>query len=219
MNFKLKLVIFDYDGLMVNSEYVVYDALRTFYKKHGHDLPWKYYCKYIGKPVREALKHFYKDYPIALSFDKFLEERNEIVSKYIEKKLTPMPNLKELLDYLAGEKISMAIATSGQKDYIRNGLKKFGISSYFKTIVTVDDVTRGKPYPDLIIETLKRTGFAPSEAVILEDSPHGIESAKRAKIYSIAIPTRGVALHKFKDANVIGSSLKDIKDLLDISAT
>lgn len=218
MNFRLKLIIFDYDGLMVNSEYVIYDALKIFYKKYGHDLSWEYFCRYIGTPVQDALKHFYKDYPIALSFDEFLDQRNRIVSKQIEKKLKLMPYLKELLDCLAKNNISMAIATSGKRDYISNMLEKFHINSHFKTIVCVDEVRRGKPHPDLINEVLKRTGFTPSETLIIEDSPHGIESARRAGIYSIAVPTRGVALHKFKDANIISNSLKDLKDILTLSA-
>jgi HAD superfamily hydrolase (TIGR01509 family) len=214
MNFGLKLVIFDYDGLMVNSEYVVYDALKTFYKKHGHDLPWSYYCKHIGMPVQDALVHFYKDFPIALSFDKFFEERNKIVAKYIKKKLALMPHLKELLDIFAKRNISMAIATSGKKNYISYGLNKFGINKYFETIVTVDEVKRGKPHPDLILETLRRTGFAPSKAIIIEDSPHGIESARRAKIRSIAIPTRGVALNKFEGASIVCESLGEVEGKL-----
>ena len=214
----LKLVIFDYDGLMVNSEYVVYDALKSFFKKYNYDLSWKYFCKHIGKSVRDALKHFYKDYPLPLSFDEFLRERNKIVSEYVKKKLKLMPCLKELLDCLAKRSIPMAIATSGTREYIHSGLNKFGIKDYFKDIVCIDDVMRGKPHPDLIMETLRKTNFTASESLIIEDSPNGIEAARRAGIYSIAVPTEGVSFHEFKNANIISSSLKDVKELMTLFA-
>ncbi|MCL4415140.1 MAG: HAD family phosphatase [Patescibacteria group bacterium] len=209
-----KLVIFDYDGLIVNSEQVIFEAIKELFKKYKKSLTWEYYLKHIGTPKLIALRHFHADYSLKISFKKFVKERDEIVKKYINDKIKLMPGLLTLLNYLHSKKIAMAIATSGNKNYVSEGLKKFKIKKYFRTVVYVEDVERGKPYPDLIFEVLKRTNYKPSEAIILEDSPSGIEAAFRAKVFSVAIPTRGVDYKKFSKVSVVCNNLNQVKKMI-----
>lgn len=211
-----KLIIFDYDGLIVNSEQVTYGALKTLLRRYNHTLAWEYYVRHIGTPVRDALQNFYRDYPMNVSFEEFVKERNRIVSEYVTNKLRPMPGLISLLNYLKKNNASLVIATSGKRTYVEAGLHKFNIAHYFQTVVCIEDVKRGKPHPDLLMEVLKRTGFKNSEAVILEDSPHGIEAASRAGIFSIAIPIKRVDYNKFIKADIIVDSLRNVKKLLGL---
>ncbi len=71
----LKLVIFDFDGLMVNSEEVTFHALRQLFSEYKHTITWEYYCTHIGIPEQNALKHFYSDYPIPITFNEFVEKK------------------------------------------------------------------------------------------------------------------------------------------------
>lgn len=210
----VKLVIFDHDGLMVNSEEVVYQAIAELFAKYNHDLKWEYFCRHIGTPVADALKHFYADYPLPIPFDDFFLKRDQIVSTYIANKLEMMPGLPVVLKSLKSRGIRMAIATSGKRDYITKNLEKFGIANYFETIVCVDDVKRGKPFPDLILETLNRTKVDKKDAIMLEDAPSGVEASYNAGVFSIAIPTKGVDYNKFKKANMILPNLETFNQLL-----
>lgn len=207
----LKLILFDYDGLMVNSEQVVYKALKDLFGKYHHDLTWEYYTRHIGTPVQDALTHFFADYPLPISYDEFFALRNTMVAEYLATELHLMPGLLSLLEFLSSQAIPLAITTSGKRDYIQKGLERFRIGQYFQTIVCIDDVKRGKPYPDLILETLHRASCKASDAILLEDSPSGIEAAQRAQIASIAIPTTGVDYNKFMDASAICKNLSEVE--------
>lgn len=206
----LKLIIFDFDGLMVNSEHVVFDALKILFKKYNKILTWDYYCKHIGIPVPDSLRGFYKDFSLSIPFSQFLNDRNAIVQKYLQTKIRLMSGVKKLMRLLSKKPVTLAIATSGKRTYIEYWLKKFGVFKYFKTIICIDDVRKGKPHPDLILKTLKEAGFSAKESIIIEDSPSGIEAARRAKIKSIAIPTKGVLLKNFKDATFIFDSINQL---------
>src|SRR3990167_8810344 len=209
----LKLVIFDHDGLMVNSEIVVFSALNDLFKRHNHNFGWDYFVKHIGMSVSEYLEIFYKDFPLAITFDEFYSLRNEIVAKHIEKDLQLMPGLLPLLKTIKNLGIDMAVSTSGKREYIESSLNRFDIADFFTTVVCIEDVTRGKPYPDLLLKCLKNVNVAAKHAVMLEDSPHGIDAANRAGVFSIAVPTKSMDLNKFADAKLILPDLETLNNL------
>lgn len=212
----IKLFIFDYDGLMVNSEQVVFQALKKLLQGYGKQLTWEYYCRHIGTPVPIALQHFYSDFKIKNSLAQFTHARNKIVADYVNSRLTLMNGLVPFLKLLKRKSKMMAVASSGTKKYVHSGLQKFAISPFFHSIVTIDDVTQGKPHPDLILKTLTVTGFKPHEALIIEDSPHGIEAAFRAKVFSVAIPTKGVSYDKFDKASLITKSFSHLQKIIKL---
>jgi HAD superfamily hydrolase (TIGR01509 family) len=209
----LKLIIFDHDGLMVNSEEIIFKAIRDIFKKYHQNYTWEYFIQHIGMSVTESLQIFYKDFSIPITFEEFYKLRNEKVSKYLEKHLQVMGGLIPLLNYFQKLNIPMAIATSGKKDYIIKNLKKFGILKYFKIITTIDEVKKGKPHPDLILKTLKKAKLKPENAILLEDSPNGIQAAYNAKVFSIAVPTKGVDYNRFTKANIITQNLTQVLNL------
>lgn len=213
----IKHFIFDYDGLMVNSEQVVFEALESLFKKYGKKLTWEYYCRHIGRSIKDSMKSFHKDHALKLDLEAFTRARNRIVKEYIDKKIRLMPGLLSLLLLLKKRSIAMSIATSGRRNYIANGLNKFEIGSYFTLVTCIDDVQRGKPHPDLIERTLELSGYTPKETLILEDSPYGIEAAHRAGVYSIAIPTQGVPYEQFQKASMIVSDLHFLHKVLSTS--
>jgi len=211
-----KLVIFDHDGLMVNSEHVVFAALRDIFGRYGHDFAWDYYCTSIGLPVAESIARYLRDIPIGVPYDDFFAERDALVREYMETRLALMPGLVELLDELARHGVPMAIATSGARAYIARNLDRFGIARYFSAIACIDDVARGKPHPDLILKALEMMGARPEEAIMLEDSPHGVEAARRAGVRCIAVPTAGIAPARFAGAAVAPNLLAARPLLLDL---
>lgn len=212
----LDLVIFDHDGLMVNSEEVVFAAIRDIFKKFGQDYTWEYFVQHIGMSVDESLRIFYKDFPIPITFEEFYEMRNHQVSKYIEKRLKVMDGLIPLMNKINKLHISMAIATSGKKDYLTRNLNKFGISKYFSIVTTIEEVKKGKPHPDLILKTLEKAKVEPKNVVMLEDAPNGIEAANAAGVFSIAVPTKGMDLNLFTQADIILKDLNQAINFIDL---
>lgn len=202
-----KTAIFDFDGLMVNSEEVVFEALRQMFRERDAEFAWEYYCHSLGLPVADSIAMYLRDIPIGVTVEAFTEERNELVAAYMETRLRLMPGLVPLLEALTGEGITLAVATSGKRAYVTRQLERFGIAHYFATLVCVEDVERGKPHPDLVLKALAVTRTRSEDAAMLEDSPNGAEAAHRAGVRCIAVPTRGLDHRRFATAEVIVDDL------------
>lgn len=207
----LKLVIFDFDGLLVNSEESVYSAIKVLLSKYGQEFKWSYFLENIGLPVDVALKNYHSHFKLPISLEEFVKLRNKAISSYLSDNLKLMPYAREILEYLDDRKIIMAVATSGKGDYVKYYLSKFSILKYFKTVISIDDVKRGKPYPDLINKTLTDLGIQADTAIIIEDSPVGVAAAKNAGIKIIAVPTKGLGNFIFKDADYVCKNLREAK--------
>lgn len=209
-----KLVIFDHDGLMVNSEEVVFAALRTIFGRYAREFVWDYYITSVGLPVAESIAMYLRDLPIPLAVEAFTTERNALVAEYFASRLELMPGLLPLLELLRARGTSLAVATSATRDHLSRNLARFGLADYFQAAVCIDDVRRGKPHPDLILEVLARTGCAPEDALMLEDAPLGVEAARRAGIFCVAVPTRGIELSRFAAADIIARDLFAVRTML-----
>ena len=209
-----RLVIFDHDGLMVNTEDVVYAALVQLFGEYGCAFPWDYYATSLGMPVAEALAMYLRDLPLPLTMEELAAVRNERVRALTETDLRPMPGLLPLLEALRARGDLLAVATSGTRSHISASLARFSLTDYFDAVVCVDDVARGKPHPDLILEVLRRTGVAPHDAIMLEDAPRGVEAAQRADVFCIAVPTHGLPLDDFALAPALARDLFAVQRLL-----
>lgn len=209
-----KLVIFDHDGLMVNSENIVFAALQHLFREQKQEISWEYYCTTIGLPVVESIKTYLRDFPLNLTFEEFFEERNKLVDELLETELQPMAGLLSLLEYLKSRGVRMVVASSGRREYIEKNLARYNIAAYFSAIVSVDDVQRGKPFPDIFLQALAVTETDSADALVLEDAPHGVEAASRAGIFCIAVPTRGINYNRFQQADIIAENLDTVRKVL-----
>jgi HAD superfamily hydrolase (TIGR01509 family) len=209
-----RLVIFDFDGLMVNSEHVVFAALRELFERHGHDFTWDFYCTTIGLPSVEATRMYLASFPLDLPPEDFVLAKQDLIQGYMATELALMPGLIPLLDGLRARGLRMVIASSSRRDYILPILGRFGLHAYFDAVVCIDDVARGKPHPDLVLKALEIGGASPCQAIMLEDSPHGTEAARRAGVRCIAIPTQGVDTSRFAYADAVVADLDAARPLL-----
>ena len=209
-----RLVIFDHDGLMVNTEDVVYAALVQLFGEYGCAFPWEYYVTSLGMPVAEALAMYLRDLPLSMTLEELAVVRSERVGALIETDLRPMPGLVPLLAALRARGDLLAVATSGVRAHISASLERFGLTDFFDAVVCIDDVARGKPHPDLILEVLRRTDTAARHAIMLEDAPRGVEAAHNADVFCIAVPTHGVPLDEFALAPAIVRDLPAVQRLL-----
>lgn len=209
-----RLVIFDHDGLMVNTEDVVYTAYSRIFGARNIAFSWDYYVTSLGMPVADSLAMYLRDLGDPMTMDELAEARAEQMRSLIETDLRPMPGLTPLLDALQARGDLLAVATSGTRSHIDRSLARFGLASYFDAVVCINDVARGKPHPDLILEALRRTNVAASDAIMLEDAPLGVEAAHRAGVFCIAVPTHGVPLAAFTLAPAIARDLPAVQRML-----
>ena len=209
-----RLIIFDHDGLMVNTEDVVYTAYCRIFGEKGCAFPWDYYVTSLGMPVADSIVMYLRDLGVEMTLDELAAARAEQMALLTEIELLMMTGLTPLLDALRARGDLLAVATSGTRSHIGKSLARFGLADYFDAVVCIDDVARGKPHPDLILEVLRRTGAAASDAIMLEDAPRGVEAAHRAGVFCIAVPTHGVPLEAFALAPAIARDLPAVQQLL-----
>ena len=185
----LKAVIFDFDGLLVDTEIVSYRIYKELLKPYGCSFEMKEYSDhYSGKTeinnVTQLIENYDLDWSIEEGLDRVLEKEKEILSEGVELK----KGARELLSYLKQNKYLTAIATSSTKDRAMDILEDNGIADLFDEFVFAEDIQRSKPDPEVFLKAAEKLKAKPEECLVLEDSQTGIEAAVRAHMSVICIP-------------------------------
>lgn len=210
----IKAVIFDFDGLIIDTETIWYESFREIMKQeHQHELSIEDYSSSIGTSSRVLYEFLQKAVP------EMEEERMEELTNacYMEK--AAQPDLRPgVLAYLKAAKkngLKIGLASSSGRVWVVNYLKQLDIFSYFETIVTRDDVEKVKPDPALYIKALQNLGVNGEEAIAFEDSLHGSNAAMAAGIHCIVVPNPVTSHMQFKDYHLRLNSMEE-KELNDI---
>ena len=186
----IKGVIYDLDGLMVNSEPLHVKTWEILLKKYSCDfnsIPEEIYKTYIGKRVIEIAEKIRTYFKINEPLEIFYRKRIETFMNLASAELKEMPGLYTSLDLFKKNNFKIGLASSGAKEYIDLILDKFKIRNYFDVIITGDCVTKGKPNPEPYLIASKKLGLNPKECVVLEDAENGILSAKSAGCKCIGV--------------------------------
>lgn len=180
---KIKAVIFDLDGLLIDSQPYWEKGDRLLLKKLGvksYDDQWLKQ-KMVGRGQRECAQIFIKKFQLNESIDSFIKKRWQSLYALLMEDLRLMSGTKMLIENLAKESLVLAVATGGHsKEKTEEILRKLNIAKFFKLIVSGLDVKRSKPFPDIYIECAKRLNSKPEECLVFEDAVNGVLSAKAA---------------------------------------
>ena len=181
-------LVFDFDGLILDSESPGYVAWSEVFTAHGCALPFEKYSACIGT-VNGFDLHNYLEQQTGRAIDpKELEDA--CTARWLEL-MRHQPLLPGIADILAAAKdrgLKLAVASSSTRDWVTGNLHRFGLLERFDAICTRDDVTTVKPDPALYLLALQRLGITAEQAIAFEDSPNGILAAKRAGLYCIFVP-------------------------------
>ncbi len=185
--FSKKAVIFDMDGVLVDSEPHHVKIEKQLFAKLNLNISDEEHSTYMGKATDVMWEEIIHDKKLSYS-SKELVRQNEEISKrhFAQQKLAPMDGLVELLGKLKKNKISMAVASSSGQEIIDVILKSNGLDKYFKYMVSSELVGGSKPEPDIFLHTAKLLGVKSEECIVIEDSTNGIRAAKAANMFCIA---------------------------------
>ncbi len=181
-------MIFDFDGLIVDSETPGFQAWSEVYATHGCSLPFDKYSACIGTIGGFDL-HAYLESQSGRSFDRVHLE-NACNTRWREL-MNGQPLLPGIASCIASAKrrgLKLAIASSSTQKWVTHNLRKFELLDQFDAICTSDYVSAVKPDPELYLLALETLGVGADQAIAFEDSPNGILAAKRAGLYCVAIP-------------------------------
>lgn len=185
---EIKGIIFDMDGLMLNTERLSQIAWRMGGRDLGYDLPDVVCHAMIGLSSGDH-KRIFDDY-FGQGFPlETLSERSQVhYFRFLREKLTTQPGLLELLDRLESLGLPKAVATSTKREWAVKKLEQVGIRDRFDPLVTGDAVERGKPAPDIFLRAAELLGIEPVHCLVLEDSYNGVRAGAAAGMRVIMIP-------------------------------
>lgn len=172
------LVIFDCDGVLVDSEPISFGVLRDTLVSVGVDVSEsRAYQQFLGKSMASITRMIADEFSISLSEEHIEAMRTELFARF-QAELQPVPGIHELLMAFS---YPHCVASSSQPERIRLSLTKAGLLSFFEpNIFSATMVKRGKPEPDLFLHAANTMGFAPDHCIVIEDSPAGIKAAHAA---------------------------------------
>lgn len=184
-----KGVIFDMDGLMFGTERLSSKMWHEILKKYNLPINEEFIITIRGLNFKSSKEMFHKYYQSDIDFKMLKDEKNQMVYDYIMSHGIPVKEgLYELLDFLKNNKIKIALATSSSKLVANKYLELAGINSYFNVKVFGDEVSKGKPDPEIFLKALAKLKLEKEEVVILEDSKNGIKAANNAGIEPFWVP-------------------------------
>jgi HAD superfamily hydrolase (TIGR01509 family) len=204
----MKAIIFDMDGLMIDSERLYRQAQQDIARQFDKIMTEEIRLKLMGRKPIESLRLFAKELDIPVDPAKLLEMRNNIMREKLKNDLVPMPGLTHIIDTFYG-KLKLAICTGAQEEFLDLVVNQLGIREKFAVLQNSDDIENGKPHPEMYLKTCKRLGLPPGECIVLEDSLNGVLAGKQAGCYVIAVPTEYTKDENFETADFIADSLFD----------
>ena len=211
----IETVIFDLDGLLIDSEVVWNRAYYKFIEMKSLPHEPVVSAQFVGKGLKEIIQLWQERYGLKGNKDKLLEEYRNVFYDILfnSENFRLMDGAEELIKSLDG-RYKLAVATGGHtQEKCSQILKNLGLGSYFEVVASSDDVKEGKPAPDLYLDVAKRLGVSPSVCLALEDSANGVLSAKRAGMQVFAInpePPLREELEKQHPEKVL-SSLREVQ--------
>jgi HAD superfamily hydrolase (TIGR01509 family) len=215
----IEAVVFDMDGLLIDSEGVVRVAIIQAGANLGFEMPISLCAAMIGLPdkqgIQKILNHFGPDFPM----EQYLAEERRQIDLLMAEGVALKTGVLEILDHLERSATPRAVATSSSRRSAREHLTHNGIYDRFGAIVAREDVERHKPNPDPFLRAAELLGVAPENCLALEDSHNGVRAAHAAGMMTVMVPDLLEPTDEMHDKCVaIAESLHHVLELLDAHA-
>jgi HAD superfamily hydrolase (TIGR01509 family) len=216
----IRAVVFDMDGLLVDTEVLIRDLMVKAALARGTSLPHAVFIRMVGLPDHAsnavARAHFGEAFPL----EDFLADVSAGARAACAVGVALKAGVVELLDHLDAAKIPRAIATSSSHGAVQRTLGPSGIQPRFDAIVAAGDYARGKPNPDPFLTAAARLGIAPQLCLALEDSHNGVRAAHAAGMMTVMVPDLLEATDEMREkCHAIAESLHHVREMIDAAAT
>lgn len=185
-----KAVIFDMNGVIINDERIHQESWRQLCQKHSlHLTEEEFKHNVFGRTEADTLAYLFHKHLTQEELEKYSSERVKIAISIFKPKLALTEGLLQFLKELRAHDISLGIATSARKPYTNFILDGLHIRHFFKQVVTAEEISRGKPDPEMYLLAAKKLSIDPKNCIVFEDTISGIKSAHAAGMKVIAIAT------------------------------
>ena len=207
-------VVFDMDGVLVDSEPMHVDAMREVLRPYGIAYTDSENEEFFGFTDPEVFRVLRARYGLEPDDHALTQRRAALLVELTRKRTVPMPGVPDVPTALHGLGYRLAVASSSALDVIRATVDVLGIAALFETLVSGLEVGRGKPAPDVFVETARRLGLAPAACLVVEDSRNGLRAAKAAGMACAAIPCPATRHQEFSEADWRLDALPELLPIL-----
>lgn len=208
---RARAVVFDFDGLLLETEGPAYQAWTEIYRDHGHELPRERWLDYIGREGSwfDALGHL--GALVGAGFDRdAVRARREARKTELIEVLDLMPGVRECVAEAKARGMKVGVASSSTIRWVGGHLDRLAFREVFDAVTCREDGMRAKPAPDLYLASVLSLGVEPEEAIAIEDSANGIVAAKAAGLRCVAVPNELTAQQDLSAADLRLSSLAEM---------
>ncbi|MEP3478117.1 MAG: HAD family phosphatase [Fuerstiella sp.] len=206
---QIKAVVFDMDGLMLNTEDIFDLSGRQLLERRNMQMTEEIHRSMLGRRPDEAFQALKDLTGITDSIDDLQQETKQLFADVAKNHLDTMPGLFQILDRIEALGLPKAVATSSPRAYLQDMLSQFTLQSRFQFALTAEDVTHGKPHPEIYQKAMHQLKVQPAETLVLEDSETGTKAAAAAGAFTVSVPNQHTAAGDFSMASLVVTSLLD----------
>jgi HAD superfamily hydrolase (TIGR01509 family) len=211
---RIKALIFDFDGLILDTETADVRAWQDIYAEYGFSFPLESWAQIIGGAGAakfDAAAHLQTLLGDRMDLNA-LQARQDHISHSFVHQQPVMPGVTDYLQEAKRLQLRLAIASSSPHSWVDSHAKRLGVLDHFDRVICADDVGAGrtKPNPDLFLLALDQLEVRKHEAIVFEDSPNGVQAARSAGIFVVAVPNSVTSQLLIENANLTLRSLKDL---------
>jgi HAD superfamily hydrolase (TIGR01509 family) len=205
-------VIFDMDGVIINSEPAFQKIEKDMFKEFGIDMKDEEYMTYVGTNIVEMWAWIAEKHDVKLNIDEVIEEekRRYLALLHSDQAMDPIDGVLELIDDLYKANYTLTIASSSSCEIIKSVTEKFHIEDRFKALISSDMVENSKPNPDIFNKTAETIQENPGNCLVIEDSENGVLAAKAANMKCIGFRSEHTGQQDLSKADWVVESIKEI---------
>lgn len=210
----MKTIIFDMDGVLIDSEYTFLNSKTEVLRKSGINKDISYQYQFMGTTFQYMWNHMIKDLGLPYEADYYISEMNKKREILIENNgVLPIKGVSEFIKYLFGNGFKLGVASSSPKEEMVKYISEIGLINHFEILVSGEEVEKSKPEPDIYLKAAKLLNEVPENCIAIEDTTNGVHSANAAGMYCIGFSNPDYPQQDLSISDVIVHSYKDAQNL------
>lgn len=207
----LSAVVFDMDGVIIDSELHWKQAEPHFLRALAPDWKEKSYHQIIGRSIQDIHALLVREHGLSMGWPEFIEGYGRIAEDIYGRKVSLLDGFKELLSELEAARIPAALASSSPRRWIDMVIRRFGLAESFRAVVSADDLNgEGKPSPVIYLRAASLLGLPPEACVAIEDAKNGVVSAHKAGMACVGLMNGFSHEQDLSEAELVVESLREL---------